>query len=290
MERFDVATAVEHVIDLPDTWPVTSSVTCTVYSSDGSEKVPQAAATVMTTSAIGSAVSAGDREIVLASHPGTPPEVGDLLRIGDSSLGWTDIRVESYTQATTTVVAVERVERDIAVGSAVYPRSARFTTTVADAGVYTFFWRQYGGTGPGDSVPFLQLKEAVSHGGTFEDIPIAFAERYPRYETRVPEDAMGRWVHDAKLTVSDKLESRGRNLARLIDVSRYERAVLLQLAIMVCEDGGSEWAEDMEMLKAQLEEQITTLDKLDIWEDRDQDLSQDDGEFDKVSAPIKRNW
>jgi hypothetical protein len=219
-----------------------------------------------------------DQAVISLVDPHTPV-VGEVFLLGNDSLGYQSLTVRHYLYSSNTITTEEFIDYTYPVGSLVLFRGVSYaldTTAAAwdDLDEVTVVWSPVGV----DAVPWSEKYGVVKRASAIGGLEQEFRNAFPRYYENIITGGFAACAARARQRLKIYFESRGRNFDTIIDSEILKEPTLIQIAIIVALASSTTYESERLALQKDLDDLLGAIDKLSLWDDKDQDLTETDEE------------
>lgn len=264
---------------MPSTWIGNpTAVTISIYDTAGTTLVDAESVTLYAGDVSSAIAYGGTDSIALTINSGYTPKQGDHVRIGNSSVGYQNVTVVSYTAATTTIVIDQFLKWDMPAGIEINWRDMSHTidasgTDWSNVKRVEIIWSP-----DTDDVNYPELWDVLKAQSAGAGLEQSFETFFSRYYENIEQNTFVQYEKRARDRLYNLFESRQRNMDKIVDSSLLDDLVMTEIAILICLASGTDYDDELKKLKADKAEQLAIIDGLEVWVDEDEDNIVDDGE------------
>lgn len=279
--------------EFPAEWDTSlvTAVSLTITDRDGDTLMAADSATMYTATSLDGAVDRFADSIILDSGAGALV-VGDMLRLYGSG-GSETVRVKGYNGTTYTATLEDVLDNEYADNDVVRAVFCNYTLDVSTVATFTaglimnFTW-----TPTGSGQPVTEQAQIAKSALDISGLERRFSRVYPRaYESFTdPVDRFADMAMEAELQIEQELLSRGLDIQRIANPDSISTVIMARMAYMWTLNGDKEMEDERRVLGGEYEKQVGWLMNSPVWEDKDQDGIEDDGETTDHVPVFGKGW
>lgn len=275
-------------LEYPTDWETATGVDLRILNRSGEALLAAAACTLYTATTTAALASRGDNTLTL--HAGASAlSPGDRIEIAASAAGPKEIvKVDHYDAATKIATLTRQLLFNHTSGVAVAGRFCTYDADLSDTDVFplgkllTLEW-----TPDTDDEAFPITAKIATHKWEPTNIEQRFATLWPDvYAVMVARKSFPDALKEGRIQLAAWIESKGRNLDRLIDADKADQPLMSLMAWMAVRSEGDSMKYEKESAKEAFDTDLMLLTKTPSWWDEDINLIQSEDE----TAPAIRRY
>ena len=267
-------------LEYPTDWDTATGVDLRILNRSGGELLAADACTLYTATTTAATASRGDNTLTL--HAGASAlSPGDRVEIAASAAGPKEVvTVDHYVATTKIATLTQQLLFNHTSGTAVSGRFCTYDADLSDTDVFplgkllTLEW-----TPDTDNEAFPTTAKIAAHKWEPTDIEGRFATLWPDvYAVMVARKSFAAALKEGRIQLAAWIESKGRNLDRLIDADKADQPLMSLMAWMAVRSEGDSMKYEKESAKEAFDTDLRLLTETPSWWDEDINLTQSEDE------------